>query len=104
MVFSDGHGIIVQGPVTIDHVVTLTKNGIALFNQQHCVIDLKKITEVDSTIISMLLEWLRVARQGGYQLEFINMPESLESLIKLYGIAELIPVARDHVAYQQGTV
>jgi len=100
MVSRNGHRIIVQGSITIDNVVTMTQRGAELFDQSHLVIDLDKVTEVDSTIISMLLEWLRTTRKSGYQLEFINIPQSLESLIQLYGIAELIPVTMHHPEHQ----
>ena len=92
MISCDGDRIIVQGSVTIDNVVAMTQRGAVLFDEHHWVIDLDKVTEVDSTIISMLLEWLRAARQKGYSLQFINMPASLESLIQLYGVVGLIPV------------
>ena len=103
MISCDGDRIIVEGPVTIDNVVAITKRGMALFDKHHWMIDLDKVTEVDSTIISMLLEWLRAARQKGYQLRFINMPASLESLIQLYGIVELIPVTMNHPDNQSAT-
>lgn len=96
MILREDHKIVVQGAVTIENVVTMTQRGVALFDEQPVVIDLGKVTEVDSTIISMLLEWLRAARQKDCQLQFINLPVSLESLIQLYGIAELIPVIPDH--------
>ena len=103
MISCDGDRIIVEGPVTIDNVVAITKRGMGLFDKHHWMIDLDKVTEVDSTIISMLLEWLRAARQKGYQLQFINMPASLESLIQLYGIVELIPVTMNHPDNQSAT-
>ncbi|SNX61136.1 phospholipid transport system transporter-binding protein [Nitrosomonas ureae] len=92
MIFRDNDKIIVQGPVTIDNVVLLTQNGIALFEDQPLTIDLEKVSEVDSTIISMLLEWLRATRKHAHKLQFVNMPSSLISLIQLYGMAELIPL------------
>lgn len=55
--------MIVQGAVTIDSVVMLTKTGIALFDDQPLTIDLDQVTEVDSTIVSMLLEWLRATQK-----------------------------------------
>ncbi len=103
MILSEDHKIIVQGAVTIDNVVAMTQRGMALFDEQHLVVDLDQVAEVDSTIISMLLEWLRAARQKDCQLQFINMPANLESLIQLYGIAELIPVIPSH-HIQQNTV
>lgn len=93
MIFRDNDKIIVQGPVTIDNVVLLTQNGIALFEDQPLTIDLEKVSEVDSTIISMLLEWLRATRKHAHTLQFVNMPSSLISLIQLYGMAELIPLS-----------
>lgn len=101
MILREDHTIIVQGAVTIENVVTMTQRGVALFDGQPIVIDLDKVTEVDSTIISMLLEWLRAARKKGCQLQFINLPANLESLIQLYGIAELIPVAPGHDTQQR---
>jgi len=103
MIFRDDHRIIVQGPVTIDNVVAMTQRGTALFDEHNLVIDLDKVTEVDSTIISMLLEWLRATHHKGYQLQFINMPESLESLIQLYGVEELILIPMKHTAHQSTT-
>lgn len=100
MIFRDGDRVIVHGSVTIDNVVMLTQNGMALFDDQSLTIDLEKVTEVDSTIISMLLEWLRATRKNSHPLQFINMPESLKSLIQLYGVAELIPVPANPVATQ----
>lgn len=93
MVSCDGERIIVQGVITIDNVVAVMQQGTALFDEHHWIIDLDKVTGVDSTIISMLLEWLRAARQKGCSLQFINMPASLESLIQLYDVMELIPVS-----------
>lgn len=93
IVFRDNDKIIVQGRVTIDNVVKLTQDGIALFDDHPLTIDLDKVTEVDSTIISMLLEWLRATRKNTFPLQFINLPESLRSLIQLYDVVELIPVS-----------
>lgn len=84
--------MIVQGAVTIDSVVMLTKTGIALFDDQPLTIDLDQVTEVDSTIVSMLLEWMRAMQKNNQVLHVINMPDSLKSLIQLYGVTELIPL------------
>lgn len=103
VIFRDSHSIIVQGPITIDNVVTMTHRGAALFDGHHWVIDLDKITEVDSTIISMLLEWLRATRQKGCQLQFVNMPGSVKSLIQLYGVEALIPIPVNYATQPNAT-
>ncbi|NBQ68331.1 MAG: STAS domain-containing protein [Nitrosomonadaceae bacterium] len=81
----------------------LTKSGIALFDDQPLTIDLDQVTEVDSTIVSMLLEWQRATRKSSHALQFINMPESLKSLIQLYGVAELIPLSANPVSVQNAS-
>lgn len=96
-IFRAGNSLIVQGAVTIDSVVMLTKRGIALFDDQPLTIDLDSVTEVDSTIVSMLLEWLRAAQKNNQALHVINMPDSLESLIQLYGVTELIPLPAEAI-------
>lgn len=92
MIFREGDSVIVQGAVTIDNVVILTQRGIALFDDRPLTIDLGKVTEVDSTIVSMLLEWLRAMQKNNQALRVTNMPDSLKSLIQLYGVTELIPL------------
>lgn len=61
--------------------------------QDELVIDLSGITEVDSSAVSMLLEWQRQADKKQQQLHFVNVPQSLRSLIQLYGVSELISSA-----------
>lgn len=92
MISCNDEKMIVQGPVTIDNVVEMTRRGKTFLDQSRRVVDLKEITNVDSSVISMMLEWLRTARNQGCQLQFINLPSNLESLIQLYGIADMIPV------------
>jgi phospholipid transport system transporter-binding protein len=89
----------VQGPVTIDNVLAVTQQGTALFDSKpYWTVDLNEITDVDSTVISMLLEWRRIARRKNCRLQFVNLPASLKSLIQLYGIVELIPVSENQTA------
>ncbi|HRB28701.1 MAG TPA: STAS domain-containing protein [Nitrosomonas sp.] len=95
MVYLEDQKIIVQGPATVDNITALTKQGFPLLSGANCTVDLSQVTEVDSTILSMFLEWLRAARQTSCQIKFINMPSSVASLIQLYGITELIPTEKD---------
>jgi phospholipid transport system transporter-binding protein len=88
MVRRDGGQISVEGPVTVDTVVTLTRHGVMLFEGSSLVVDLSNVAEVDSSIVSMLLEWLREANQKNFQLHFVNIPESVKSLMQLYGVSE----------------
>ncbi len=99
-VYAENEKIMVQGAITIDDVVTITQRGITLLDQHQSIVDLAQVTEVDSSAISMLLEWLRAARKKGLHVQFINLPANLESLIQLYGVVELIAIPKNHTIDQ----
>lgn len=80
----------VTGMVTIDNVVPVTEHGIALFDREDLVVDLAQVTDVDSSAVSMLLQWQREASRGNRQIHFANVPQKLQSLIQLYSVSELI--------------
>lgn len=91
MITRQGNTLVVTGAVTVDNVVDLTQQGLALLDggRPLCV-DLQRITEVDSTAISMLLEWLRAADDADRRLEFVHFTDNLESLMQLYGVKSLL--------------
>jgi phospholipid transport system transporter-binding protein len=80
----------VQGPVTLDSVVSLLAQGNGLFTAQQVVVDLAAVTEVDSSALSLLLEWRREAGRNGRSVRYLNLPANLTSLAELYGVTELL--------------
>jgi len=80
----------VSGAVTIESVAAVMEGGIALFDRNDLAIDLVAITEVDSSAVSLLLEWKREALRRKGQLLFANIPQKLQTLLMLYGISEFI--------------
>ena len=91
MIVREGNVVKVEGAVIVDNVSAMTAQGKALLDDQCLIVDLSAVEDVDSSIVSMLLEWLRVANQHNCQLQFINQPESLKSLVQLYDVSEFIP-------------
>ena len=67
MISCDGGRCSVQGPVTLDSAVALLEQGRALFTAPQVTVDLQGVTEVDSSALSLLLEWRREARSSGLQ-------------------------------------
>lgn len=92
MIVREGSVIKVEGAVTVDNVSALTTQGATLLDHQRLTVDLAAVGEIDSSIVSMLLEWLRVANQHNGRIQFINQSQSLKSLVQLYGVAEFIPL------------
>ncbi len=91
MIVREGNIIKIGGSITVDSVSAITTQGVSLLDATCLIVDLAEVGEVDSSIVSMLLEWLRVASLHNTQLQFINQPESLKSLVQLYGVSEFIP-------------
>jgi phospholipid transport system transporter-binding protein len=89
----EGGDLSVAGAVTIDNVVATVARGAALFSQENQVVDLGGVTEVDSSAVSMLLEWQRGTGRRRRQIYFANIPPKLQNLVQLYGVAELVPLA-----------
>lgn len=83
----------VEGPLTIDNITTVLAESARLFDGQATVVDLAAVTDVDSSAVSLLLQWQRDARAAGRTVSFVNLPANLKSLAALYGVADLIPGA-----------
>jgi len=60
---------------------------------KNLVVDLSGVSEVDSSALSLLLEWQRTARAGGQVIAFTHLPANLKSLADLYGVSELLGAA-----------
>jgi len=86
---SDGRCTL-QGPVTANNVVSLLAQGTERFTGPRVMVDLAGVTEVDSSALSLLLEWRREAVRNGREIRYRNLPASLKSLADLYGVTELI--------------
>ena len=90
MIACNGGRCTVQGPVTANNVVSLLAQGAERFTGQRVTVDLAGVTEVDSSALSLLLEWRREAVRQGREIRYCNVPASLKSLAELYGVTELL--------------
>ena len=86
---SDGARATLAGPVTLANVNAVLAEGAA-FTGPSLTLDLAGVTEVDSTAVSLLLEWRRAAQREKRAIEYVNYPDNLKSLIQLYGVSELL--------------
>jgi len=93
MIVRDGNRLRVQGSVTMSNVKSLLEAGLQQFNPELKEIDFSGLQEVDSSAVSMVLEWLRVSKKRDLRLNILNMPDNMRSLASLYGVLELIPIS-----------
>ena len=90
----DGERIVLTGPVTLANVAALLEEGRRHLAEGAGTVDLGGVTELDSSALALLLAWLREARAGGRAVAFANLPESLQTIARLYGVQDLLPAAR----------
>jgi phospholipid transport system transporter-binding protein len=89
----EGRRIVVSGPVTLANVAKLLDEGRLHFAEGAGAVDLGEVTEMDSALLAMLLAWLRDARAHKRELTIANPPESLQTIARLYGVDQLLPVS-----------
>jgi phospholipid transport system transporter-binding protein len=96
MISVEGERCTLEGPITFDNVVAVLEEGArALPAAPRIVIDLARVTDVDSAAVSLLLEWRRTVERSGRAIAFVNLPENLQSLARLYGVTELLVETKD---------
>ena len=79
-----------KGAVNIESALALREEGLRLFTAADVTLDLSGVTEVDSTALSLLFEWRRAALAAKRSIRYVNLPENLTSLARLYGVTELV--------------
>jgi phospholipid transport system transporter-binding protein len=80
----------VSGDVVIGAVPALLEASKALSIVDNATVDFAKVTDIDTSTISLILEWKRRAQKENQALKFVNLPANLTTLTQLYGVAELI--------------
>ncbi|HET9351446.1 MAG TPA: STAS domain-containing protein [Burkholderiales bacterium] len=83
-----------SGPVTLANATRLLDEGRLHLAEGARTVDLGEVTELDSALLALILAWLRDARAAKRELSLANVPQSLQTLARLYGVEELLPVAR----------
>lgn len=76
--------------LTVNNADAALDAGLQAIKDGQTEIDLGQLTAVDSAAVATLLEWKRAAHQQGKALTFRNLPASLVSLARLYGVSELL--------------
>jgi len=75
-----------EGDLVLDNATRLLTAGEAAISAGTTIFDLSGVGRMDSSALSLLLALRR--RAGEKSLQFRNVPDSLTSLARLYGIAD----------------
>lgn len=90
----EGSRVAVSVPMTLDNARRLLEQGSAEVHSGAALFDLAAVGELDSSSLAVVFGWQRAAAQLGGDIRIANPPASLVSLAELYGVAELLPLAR----------
>ena len=93
MIRRDGRKMLVSGPVTLANAAQVLEQGRQFLAEGVRAVDFSEVTEVDSSALALALAWLRDARAAKREIAFANLPEALQTLARLYGVEELLPLA-----------
>jgi len=83
--------MLVSGPVTLANVAALLEDGRRHIAEGVQTVDLGEVSEMDSALLALLLAWLRDAQARTQPIAFANLPESLRTIARLYGVDRLLP-------------
>ncbi len=76
--------------LTLAEAAEVVRDGLQALAAGITDIDLGALQRFDSTAVAALLEWRRAAAARAAVLRIANLPEGLESLARLYGVAHLL--------------
>lgn len=83
--------ILISGELTFATVTAVWESSQKLFPQQgswNC--DFSQVTTCDSAGLALLLEWLKLAKQQGKKIRFLELPQQLRSVAVPAGLNELL--------------
>jgi phospholipid transport system transporter-binding protein len=84
--------MILSGPVTLANVAALLEEGRRHLADGVNSVDFAEVTDMDSAALALCLAWLRDAKAAGGAISFANLPESLQTIARLYGVHSLLPL------------
>ena len=79
-----------NGDVVIATANDILKASQAFTLSKNTTIDFADVEDIDTTAVSLILEWKRRAVKENQSLTIENLPNNLTSLVQLYDVADLI--------------
>lgn len=87
--------LILSGGLVLDSICRVEREHAARLAEPDLCIDLSGISDVDSTAISLLLQWRREAAAAGRQMQLLRPAPSLLSLAALYGVEDFLAFSHE---------
>lgn len=88
---AENNRLALSGPVVMQTLKSLHAAGVSQLAVGDLVVDMAGVTDADSSAVSLLMELRRAAQKHQRTLTVTNLPDSVRSLARLYGVTELLP-------------
>jgi len=95
VIVREGDRYFIEGALTMATIQTALAEGRRLFDGPQVQVNLSRVTEVDSSAVSLLLEWVRAASRSDRTMRYTDLNANLKSLAVLYGVSDLLPGVGD---------
>lgn len=89
-IVQEGNRWQISGDLIINNITQVLNASKALSLVGPAQLDFSKVTDVDTSAVSLILEFKRRANSEKVELSLVNVPENLTSLMQLYGVNAFI--------------
>lgn len=90
----DAGKVEVLGGLGFAEVAEVLKNSKEFFNgKEDLVFNLKGVDKADSSGLSLVVEWMAMAKDSGQMIAFQNIPEQMLEIARLSGLDAVLPIA-----------
>jgi phospholipid transport system transporter-binding protein len=83
----------ISGNVLIDNANLILSHSATFKMSGEIEVDFSGVSNVDTSALSLMLEWQRRVVAASCKIKFTNLPENLSSLADLYGIQDFITLS-----------
>jgi len=90
----DAGRVEVFGALGLSEVTEVLKHSKEFFNgNEGLIFDLKGVDKADSSGLSLVVEWMGMAKRSGQTIAFKNIPEQMLEIARLSGLDAILPIA-----------
>jgi phospholipid transport system transporter-binding protein len=89
-IVQEGNSWQISGDLIINNITQVLNASKTLSLVGPAQLDFSKVTDVDTSAVSLILEFKRRANAEKVELSLVNVPENLTSLMQLYGVNTFI--------------
>ena len=77
-------------PMVMDHAQGLLNAALPAVQGKSVIFDLSRIEEADSSALAVMLGLVRAAQAQGVSMSFVEVPQGVVTLARVYGIDEFL--------------